>query len=94
MKTYVYEYVFCRCITVDMIRQHADMYDNCFMGTIVLYSLGIRAACTTFCKQRDREGWYNLAWICDNGDEYVQSFYEGEILSALEKTTIKIEQLY
>lgn len=79
------------CVNKDMIQVHADMFDNVIFGSMILYALGIRAACTTFCKSSRYPGQYVLSWICDNGDEYVNVVTEEEILDAVHKIKIVFE---
>ena len=81
-------YVNACCVDIDMVRYHAEKYDNTIFGSMILYALGIRAACTTFCKSARYEGRYVLSWICDNGDEYHDIVSEEEIMAALEKVKI------
>lgn len=66
---------------IRMIDSHAEANDNEFVGQIILFSLGIDALCTMFCKCRN--GGYNLAWSLCNGDEYIHTFSREEIERAL-----------
>ena len=86
------DYINCWCITEDMLRWHAEQYDNIVMGSIVLYALGIRASCTTFCLCKDPKyeygKWFNLSWICDNGDEWMKTVSINAILDGLNQIKI------
>lgn len=81
-------YVNACCVDVDMVRYHAEKYDNTIFGSMILYALGIRAACTTFCKSARYAGLYVLSWILDNGEEYHDLFSEEEIMEALKRVKI------
>ena len=85
-------YVNCCCITEDMLKMHGEMYDNCFMGSIVLYALGINAACTTFCLCKssmfDDGKHYNISWICDDETQYMHTIHVDQILAGLNKMKV------
>ena len=50
-------------------------------------ALGIDGTANVFCKSIS--GKYNLSWILQNGDEYIRTFSEEELLRALQNKTIK-----
>ena len=72
-----------------MIYDHASINDNEFVGQIILYALGIRAACTGFTV--DRDGIYHLYWCYyeDNGiDEFSHHYTKEDIVNALMKVSV------
>ena len=46
---------------------------NVDFGDILLTAMGYNANCILFCKCKN--GGYNLAWITENGDEFIKTFY-------------------
>lgn len=74
---------------IRMIDEHAEIEDNDFVGQVILFSFGIDAPCTVFCKSK--QGGYDLGWCVSNGDEYIHTFSGSEIEEALRK--IKFEYL-
>ena len=54
---------------------------------ILVKALGIDGTANVFCKSIS--GKYNLSWILQNGDEYISTFSEEELLRALKDKTIE-----
>lgn len=67
---------------IRMIDSHAEAEDDTFVGQIILFSLGIDALCSAFCKCK--YGGYNLGWLI-NGEEYIHTFSRSEIEDALNR---------
>lgn len=78
-------------ITREMVRQHAKMHDEDFMGEIILSAIGIRGYCEGFCINRNFPGHYNLYWGRD-GEVYGETFSEDDIMNALGKAKITVER--
>ena len=58
-----------------------------YVSGILVKALGIDGTANVFCKSIS--GKYNLSWILQNGDEYIRTFSEEELLRALQNKTIK-----
>lgn len=56
---------------------------------ILTDALGINGSATVFCKCK--HGGYNLSWILENGNEYVKTFSEKELLNALKGKVVDCE---
>lgn len=58
-----------------------------YVSGILVKALGIDGTANVFCKSIS--GKYNLSWILQNGDEYIRTFSEEELLRALQNKTIE-----
>ena len=54
---------------------------NEYVAEILVNALGINGDANIFCKCM--YGGYNLSWVLENGNEYMQTFTEEELLNAL-----------
>lgn len=52
-----------------------------FVADMLVDALGINGSANVFCKCKN--GGYNLSWVLENGDEYMQTFSEEELLNSL-----------
>ena len=55
---------------------------NMYVADILIMALGINGSAHVFCKCKD--GGYNLSWVLGNGEEYVKTFSENELLNVLQ----------
>ena len=62
---------------------------NEYVADILVDALGINGAANIFCKCK--HGGYNLSWTLNNGEEYIQTFSEEELLDALKDKVIDYE---
>ena len=62
---------------------------NAYVADILVDVLGINGSAHVFCKCKD--GGYNLSWVLDNGEEYVKTFSEEELLNALNGKIVDCE---
>ena len=60
---------------------------NDYVSGILVKALGMNGTSNVFCKSIS--GGYNLSWILQNGEEYIRTFSEEELLRALKNKTIK-----
>ena len=66
--------------------------DDTMFGDILLKAMGYEATCTFLarCKRGNRNGWYNIGWMLENGDEYANTFSPEEIKRALKGKTLTL----
>lgn len=64
-------------ITEENIEKQA-IKRNIDFGDILLKNMGYNAECTVFCKCN--QGGYNIAWIIENGNEYIHTFDIAELM--------------
>lgn len=62
---------------------------NEYVADILVDALGINGSANVFCKCKN--GGYNLSWVLKNGNEYVNTFSEEELLNALKGKIIDYE---
>ena len=62
---------------------------NAYVSGILIDALGINGSAHVFCKCE--YGGYNLSWVLDNGEEYVKTFSEEELLDALKDKVVDYE---
>ena len=62
---------------------------NAYVADILVDALGINGSAHVFCKCKD--GGYNLSWVLDNGEEYVKTFSEEELLNVLQDKIVDCE---
>lgn len=76
--------------TLDFVtRKDCPAILNNYIANILILSLGINGSPEVFCKCAN--GGYNLSWILENGEEYIMTFSEEELLSSLEKKYVAQE---
>ena len=78
-------------IRIELVKQQAKAKDNLFMGTIVLYALGIDGVCESFGLSED-EKLYHIAWFTPddtyNDRRYTLHVMEDDIIDALKSLSI------
>lgn len=74
-------------ISIEDLDKRAMIGDTLF-GDILLEAMGYNATCFLFCKSNN--GGYNIAWGTANGQEYIKTFFAGELLQALKGKTLNI----
>lgn len=52
------------------------------VANMILKSLGINGTVHTFCKCK-KDGYYNLSWVLENGEEYMNTYSEQELLDIM-----------
>lgn len=62
---------------------------NEYVADILVDALGINGSANVFCKCKN--GGYNLSWVLGNGEEYVKTFSEEELLDALKGKIVDYE---
>ena len=62
---------------------------NEYVSDILVDALGINGSANVFCKCK--YGGYNLSWVLGNGEEYVKTFSEEELLDALKGKIVDYE---
>lgn len=62
---------------------------NAYVSGILIDALGINGSAHVFCKCG--YGGYNLSWVLENGEEYVKTFSEEELLDALQGKVVDFE---
>lgn len=60
---------------------------NEYIADILIDALCINGSANVFCKCK--YGGYNLSWVLKNGNEYVQTFSEEELLNALNNKVVE-----
>lgn len=72
------------------INERAERRDEVF-GDIILQAMGYAptCTCTVFCKCK--RGGYNIGWMLENGDEYINTFTLGDILARLKGKQVKVD---
>lgn len=71
------------------IDNRAERRDEIF-GDVLLKAMGYgpTCICTVFCKCK--RGGYNIGWMLENGDEYINTFTLDELLRGLKGKSLKI----
>ena len=59
---------------------------NEYVADILVDALGINGSANVFCKCKN--GGYNLSWVLKNGNEYVKTFSEEELLNTLKEKIV------
>lgn len=80
--------VYLNKFTKEDLDKLADI-DDPAIGDIILKCMHYNAVCTEFCKCKN--GGYNIGWMLENGEEFIQTFSEDEILQSLKGKVIDIE---
>ena len=62
---------------------------NEYIADILVDALGINGWRNVFC--RCKQGGYTLSWVLTNGDEYVKTYSEDELLNAIKGKIIDFE---
>lgn len=68
-------------------RENCPSIFNEYIADILIDALGINGSANVFCKCK--YGGYNLSWVLENGNEYVQTFSEEELLNALNNKVVE-----
>lgn len=89
MSKYVAEY-YIDSKTLEYVTQtECPKILNEYIADILIDALGINGTSNLFCKCNT--GGYNLSWILENGDEYMKTFSEDELLASLKNKIIDYE---
>lgn len=62
---------------------------NSYIADILIDTLGIDGSAYLFC--RCKAGGYNLGWTLENGNDYIQTFSNQELLNALKDKWVYVE---
>lgn len=70
-------------------REECPFIFNEYVADILVDALGINGSADVFCKCK--YGGYNLSWVLENGNEYIRTYSEEELLNALKGKIVDYE---